>query len=460
VSPFLSLLYLVFLPFVKGVKERYFLVVFAAFSFLVFLGGGSPGVLWPFAVASSLLYVAGIAFWRFGYLLVAVAVAVDAVAYGAELGVLGVGGPYFGYVALLCWAAWRVGGSSWARVMGASAAVLQVVLNMSGALKLYGAWTYAPFLAASLIPIVFFNRGAAGGPRLPLLLAATALGWGLFKLVTGLPAEFREGWLYLAYLALFSLLAASLYVSPRRFVGGVLIAVGVYLAAIYFLPQKVTEFILPAAPLLLLFIVSTYQPKIWLPVVAGAVALFMFLYFSPVVYIPPLNTSAVVGPVKVLDNGTLPNAERGFVSLKAGLAGFNGTSGVVVADFVFRVVQPFEERYVFYISLERLEKAVGDKLFVVFPHVGYLKVTLLDDIYHTAYFCVWASRLSLGCEGVYASFRVELYLMGNILLFSLLWFVVLLVPYLTYYRGVISPLVKRAVTKLYIVCTSFITRYK
>jgi len=177
-----------------------------------------------------------------------------------------------------------------------------------------------------------------------------------------------------------------------------------------------------------------------------------------------LNISAVVGPVKVLDNGTLPNAERGFVTLKAGLAGFNGTSGVVVADFVFRVVQPFEERYVFYISLERLEKAVGDKLFVFFPHVGYLKVTLLDDIYHTAYFCTWASRLSLGCDGVYASFRVELYLMGNILLFSLLWFVVLLVPYLTYYRGAlhsaVSPLVKRAVAKLYIVCTSFITRYK
>jgi len=96
--------------------------------------------------------------------------------------------------------------------------------------------------------------------------------------------------------------------------------------------------------------------------------------------------------------------------------------------------------------------------------VGYLKVTLLDDIYHTAYFCTWASRLSLGCDGVYASFRVELYLMGNILLFSLLWFVVLLVPYLTYYRGAlhsaVSPLVKRAVAKLYIVCTSFITRYK
>jgi hypothetical protein len=210
-SPLFSFIYLVFWPFARGVGERYFLAVFTAFSFLVLMGGGSPGVLWPFALGSSLLYVAGVVFWRWGYLLVAAGVALDAVAYGAELGVLGVGGPYFGYVALLSWIAWRLGGSPWARMAGASAAVLQVVVNMYGVLRLYGAWTYAPLLAASLIPVLFLDRGGPGASRLPLLLVGVALGWGLFRFVVGLPTDFREGWLYLAYFAAFSLLAASLY---------------------------------------------------------------------------------------------------------------------------------------------------------------------------------------------------------------------------------------------------------
>jgi len=463
-SPLLSFIYLVFWPFARGVGERYFLAVFTAFSFLVLMGGGSPGVLWPFALGSSLLYVAGVVFWRWGYLLVAAGVALDAVAYGAELGVLGVGGPYFGYVALLSWIAWRLGGSPWARMAGASAAVLQVVVNMYGVLRLYGAWTYAPLLAASLIPVLFLDRGGPGTSRLPLLLVGVALGWGLFRFVVGLPTDFREGWVYLAYFAAFSLLAASLYVSPRRFVGGALVGLGTAFLLLYFAPQRAAEALLPALPLLLVFVVAVYRPRIWLPVVATAAAVLAFLYFSPLVYLPPMNISIVLGPVKVYDSGALGWAERGFATVRGGLVGFNGTSGVVTADFTFRIVHPFEQRYVFYISLERPERVSGGGFFVAFPHVGYIRVTLLDDIYSTAYACLWASRLSLGCGGVYASFRVDLYLMGNILIFSLLWFAVLLIPYLAFYAGPIgsaaSRLFRRGFATLYILCTSFINRYK
>lgn len=146
--------FLLVFPILRRADSIYFWAVYTLSVFSVFYLGGSQGVLWPLLVASIFLYGLAIVFWRFGYIIASVGIAVDAMAYISGYGPAGLGAMYFAYIALYMWAVWRFGGSEFARLAGSLALIIQSVVNAFGALRLYESWPYAPLLAMSFLPLL------------------------------------------------------------------------------------------------------------------------------------------------------------------------------------------------------------------------------------------------------------------------------------------------------------------
>jgi len=383
------------------------------------------------------LFLSAIVFWRQGYLLTAGGIAVTSAGYIAAGQPIDVLSPYFGYVALLAWAGWRAGGGRLAYLLGATSLVLQSIVLLFD--SPFGRWPLAPALSLALVPLVFSPVDRGNGKWAVVLTGLTALwlGWGLFRLFAGSPGEFVGG-RYLLALAAVSVAVASLAASPRRFAGGLAMAAGAYLLAVYFSPPTLAPLLSAVLPFAVLLAASLPRASL-LVFAAAAVAL---IYFSPLLLPPPAVFSGKLGPLDVAPDGSLAAADGKYVALKGAKFGVEGERGAGVFDVVIKGVGEYSIPLSVDFSVAKAEPYTVTAY--LFPHVVVARFWLGDEVYFSYQLCRLSALLGRGCGGLKVSIVADITVYPNLLLFSLLWFFVLLIP----------------VVPLYIKCTRCIARHK
>ncbi|AFA39459.1 hypothetical protein Pogu_1432 [Pyrobaculum oguniense TE7] len=445
------------IPFLLGaalIFRRYswFLATYAAFLALVLMGGGSVGSLSHALALSIIFYILAVVFWRFGYILVAAGIAGASVGYVAGGEPLRVLGPFFAYVALAAWVAWRLGAGRAAYVVGGSSLVLQTVVDLFGAVPWFGSWENAPLLSLSLIPLVFTEEGRPRWNRhgaAAFVISAGGLAWGLFRLFAGSPQEFVSG-TYTLWLAAAGVLLFSLFSSPRRFIGGVLTAVGVYLLGSYFAPYSLQWLFHTVAPIALILVAAVLKPR---PIVAALLLISSataLIYFSPLIVPPPYVNSFKLGPVAVGEDGRISAVSNGVVKIVGGQLGFResrveGYVDVFTAGVVFRGRLEGD--------LDFLESNAAEGVFYIFPHVLIMRLYMLGDVYKSYLLCKLGSELGVGCGGVYASFIVQVVILGGVLLFALFWFAVLVAPVALWYGWERRDSLRRLLSRIHVMST-------
>lgn len=351
--------------------------------------------------------------------------------------------PYFGYLALLAWLGWRLGGGRLAYLLGSSSLLLQSVVLLFD--SPFGKWPGAPILSLVFIPLVFSapkepNRG--GRPALLATgLAALGLGWGLYRLFFGSVAEFVGG-RYLLYLLLISAVVTSAAASPRRFLGGLLIAGGLYIFCVYFAPERLAPLLASVVPPAALFAVSVADRRVVAPALVLAGAALALIYFSPLVVEQPYTVSASVGPLAVGTDGAVPPSSRNFLSLLGGRFGVEGYGGSGVFDVRLGELGTYSVSVDVDFLWGRSDPAVFE--IYAYPHVAVAKIYVLDDVYESFQLCRLGNALGVGCGGLRLSLGADVTVYPGVLLFATLWLVVLLIP----------------MAFLYIKCTRLITRHK
>lgn len=406
---------------------RWLLAVYSACIFYIWLLGGSNLFLQPLLALALGLYISAVVFWRFGYILAACGTAAASVGYVAAGQPLDVLSPYFGYLALLAWLGWRLGGGRFSYLVGTASLLVQSIVLLFD--SPFGKWPGAPVLSLVFLPLIFSApREPSNGGRPALLatgLATLGFVWGCLRLFLGSVGEFVGG-SYLLYLLLISVVATSLAASPRRFLGGLLIAAGVYLLVSVFVPPRLSTLLALVLPPAVLFTTSLAKWRVVVPAVVLAGGALAVIYFSPLIVQPPYTVSAVVGPLSLNPDGSTTNSSKSFLSVLGGRFGVEGFEGrgvfdvrlgelgtypvVVDVDFLWGRVEPY--------VLE----------IYAYPHIAVARVYVLDDLFESFQLCRLSASLGVGCEGIRLSLGADVKVYPGVLLFVTLWLLVLLTP--------------------------------
>ncbi|AET33095.1 hypothetical protein [Pyrobaculum ferrireducens] len=412
-------------------RHWWFLVTYGVLLAAVWEMGGVPGPLQHLALLAVALYVTAIAIWQHAYVPIAGGVAVSSIGYVAAGDPLKVFAPYFAYLAMVAWVAWRLGGGRPAYLIGTSSLVLQTVVLLFGEVPLVGSWHFAPLLVFSLIPLVFQDGGGFTPCRdvaALIISAAGGLAWGLFVLFTKSPDSFYTNLYTLPFLAMSALLV-SLIRSPRGFVGGVLVALGIYLLGLYFVPPLLSWLFTSVIPLYVVLAFSLGRSRALVYATAAVVTGLVLIYISPLIYTPAATASLKLGPVVVAPDGTLASYKGGFAKLSGGAFGVvDGVGRGYVYVEVFRTgfKAPIEVDFV------DMEGSVYQGVFYIFPDIYIIRIYVLDDVYRSYLMCTLGSELGVGCGGLRLSLELVVTVARGVLLYGLLWFCVLLSPWVAW----------------------------